>query len=172
MDVAEVAREVAAGNERIRVEAPTAPAMASLNRLAACRILEELVDNALRSRRTDHPVSIRVDLGDGSPEVRVSDEGAGSTRSDPRIFGPLEQLEDTELAGASGHRDGPRARADLGAGDGRRRRPRDVRSRRVRRSLWLVERENGSARRSLEATHVHVQQQPAATQFASMADPP
>jgi signal transduction histidine kinase len=93
-DVIDVAREVAEGNERIEVEAPTTPAMASLNRLAASRILEELVENALAFSAEDAPVRIRVQLEEGSPVIRVVDLGSGiDARSLPRIFAPLEQGE-------------------------------------------------------------------------------
>jgi signal transduction histidine kinase len=93
-DVTDVAREVAGGNERIRIEAPTAPVMASLNRLAACRILEELVENAIEFSADDRPVLIRVELEDGSAVIRVIDEGPGiDAKSLPRIFAPLEQGE-------------------------------------------------------------------------------
>ena len=93
-DVTDVAREVAGGNERIRIEAPTAPAMASLNRLAACRILEELVENAIEFSPEDRPVLVRVELEEGSAVIRVIDEGPGiDAKSLPRIFAPLEQGE-------------------------------------------------------------------------------
>jgi two-component system sensor histidine kinase KdpD len=93
-DVTEVAREVAAGSDRIRIEAPTAPAMASLNRLAACRILEELVENAIAFSPEDRSVRVLVDIEDGSPVIRVIDEGPGiDAKSLPRIFAPLEQGE-------------------------------------------------------------------------------
>ena len=93
-DVTDVAREVAADNERIQVQAPQPPAMASLNRLAACRILEELVENALAFSADDAPVRIQVRLEDGSPVIRVVDQGEGiDARSLPRIFAPLEQGE-------------------------------------------------------------------------------
>ena len=93
-DVTDVAREVAGSNERIRVEAPAAPAMASLNRLAACRILEELVENAIAFSPEDRPVLVRVDIEEGSPVIRVIDEGPGiDAKSLPRIFAPLEQGE-------------------------------------------------------------------------------
>jgi signal transduction histidine kinase len=93
-DVSDVAREVAAVDDRISVEAPAAPAMASLNRLAACRILEELVENALAFSPEDRQVIVRVGIEDGSPVIRVIDEGPGiDARSLPRIFAPLEQGE-------------------------------------------------------------------------------
>jgi signal transduction histidine kinase len=93
-DVTDVAREVAAENARIEIEAPKDPVMASLNRLAACRILEELVENALAFSAEDEPVRIRVGVEDGTPVMRVIDRGAGiDARSLPRIFAPLEQGE-------------------------------------------------------------------------------
>jgi signal transduction histidine kinase len=94
-DVTEVARDVAAQHERVRVEAPSAPVMASLNRTAGRRILEELVENALAFSPADEPVTVRVSTRRGSPEVRVTDRGAGIDQgSVPRIFAPFEQVED------------------------------------------------------------------------------
>jgi len=93
-DVTEVAYEVAQGRERVRVEATAVPAMASLNRAAARRILEELVDNALAFSAPEDEVVIRVTLEGPAPEVRVIDRGAGiAPESAERIFGPLEQGE-------------------------------------------------------------------------------
>ena len=92
-DVNEVAKEVASANVRLIVEAAGAPAMASLNRLAACRILEELVENALAFSGEDE-VQIHVTTEDGAPVVRVIDLGPGiDAGSLPRIFAPLEQGE-------------------------------------------------------------------------------
>jgi signal transduction histidine kinase len=93
-DVTEVAHEVATSDHRIHVEAPDTPAMASINRLAASRILEELVENALAFSPEDRSVSIRVTIEEGSPVIRVIDEGAGiDAGSLLRIFAPLEQGE-------------------------------------------------------------------------------
>ncbi|MEX0650749.1 MAG: response regulator [Actinomycetota bacterium] len=93
-DVVQVAREVAEGNHRVEVDAPAGPAMASLNRTAAHRIIEELVDNALAFSSPDAPVTVNVILGASGTEVRVTDRGPGI---DPdalhRIFEPLEQAE-------------------------------------------------------------------------------
>lgn len=93
-DVVQVAHEVAEGHDRVKVTAPGGPAMASLNRTAARRIIEELVDNALAFSSPDAPVVINVTLGVSGPEVRVTDAGPGI---DPdalhRIFEPLEQAE-------------------------------------------------------------------------------
>lgn len=94
VDVTEVARDVASSNDRIRVELSPTPAMASLNRLAATRILEELVENALAFSE-DLPVRIRVSMESGSPVVRVIDRGPGiGPDALPRIFAPLEQGEE------------------------------------------------------------------------------
>jgi signal transduction histidine kinase len=66
-----------------------------LNRVAARRILDELVDNALRFSPDDSPVRVSVSLGLACIEVRVIDEGPGIDPADRgRIFGPLEQLEE------------------------------------------------------------------------------
>jgi signal transduction histidine kinase len=94
-DVTQVAREVAEQHERVDVVAPPGPAMASMNRTAARRILEELVENALAFSPEDRPVRIEVKAMEGSPEVRVIDHGDGVAADVlPRIFDPLEQGED------------------------------------------------------------------------------
>jgi len=93
-DVTDVAREVSAGRGRVQVDAPSTPAMASLNRMAACRILEELIENALAFSSEPDPVVVRVTIEDGTPIVRVIDRGEGIEPSAlPRIFAPLEQGE-------------------------------------------------------------------------------
>lgn len=93
-DVVDVARSVARDHERVIVDAPVAPLMASLNRQAARRIVEELVENAIAFSAEDTGVTIRVSLRGSSPEVRVSDRGPGI---DPelaaRMFAPMEQGE-------------------------------------------------------------------------------
>ena len=93
-DVVDVARSVARDHERVIVDAPVAPLMASLNRQAARRIVEELVENAIAFSAHDTVVTIRVSLRGSSPEVRVSDRGPGI---DPelaaRMFAPMEQGE-------------------------------------------------------------------------------
>jgi signal transduction histidine kinase len=93
--VCEVAQDVAAMDPRVRVEAPEAPMMATLNRTAAKRILEELVENALALSPQDEEVVVRVSTGVAGPEVRVIDRGPGIDPEDaPRIFEPLEQAEE------------------------------------------------------------------------------
>jgi signal transduction histidine kinase len=92
-DVVEVARAVAGDHERVIVDAPVAPLMASLNRQAARRILEELVENAVAFSK-DEPVTVRVSVRSTYTEVRVTDRGPGV---DPelaeRMFAPMEQGE-------------------------------------------------------------------------------
>ena len=94
-DVTQVAREVAEVFPRVVVEATPGPAMATLNRTAARRILEELVENALAFSPSDMPVTINVRVNGHGPEVRVVDHGSGvSEEAFGRIFDPLEQGED------------------------------------------------------------------------------
>jgi len=94
-NVTAVASEVAAADPRIKVQAPATPAMASLNRIAAARILQELVDNALEFSATDREVRIHVSIAGDGPQVRVIDEGPGiEAELRERIFAPMEQGED------------------------------------------------------------------------------
>ena len=94
-DVAQVAAEAAELDERVRVEVPGHPIMATLNRTAARRVLEELVENALALSDPDAEVVVRVEVRDGLPEVRVIDHGPGvAPEAHDRIFEPLEQEED------------------------------------------------------------------------------
>jgi signal transduction histidine kinase len=94
-DVTQVAREVAEVFPRVVVDAAPGPAMATLNRTAARRILEELVENALAFSPSDAPVTINVRVNGHGPEVRVVDHGSGvSQEAFGRIFDPLEQGED------------------------------------------------------------------------------
>jgi DNA-binding NarL/FixJ family response regulator/anti-sigma regulatory factor (Ser/Thr protein kinase) len=94
-NVSEIARAVADGDPRVRVQTPAGPVMTTLNRTAGARILEELVENALAFSPEGAEVQITVSVRDGRPEVRVLDRGPGV---DPavaeRIFDPLEQAED------------------------------------------------------------------------------
>ena len=93
-DVVQVAREVAEGRDRVVIEAPGGPAMASLNRTAAHRVIEELVENALAFSPADAPVVVAVTLGASGPEVRITDHGDGiDPEAMHRIFEPLEQAE-------------------------------------------------------------------------------
>jgi signal transduction histidine kinase len=94
-DVTQVAREVAEVFPRVVVDAAPGPAMATLNRTAARRILEELVENALAFSSSDTPVTINVRVCGHGPEVRIIDRGRGVAQDTlARIFDPLEQGED------------------------------------------------------------------------------
>jgi signal transduction histidine kinase len=80
------------------VEAPADPTLTSLNRTAAKRILEELVENALAFSPEDRPVVIRVRDDGAGPTVRVIDQGPGiPPASQERVFAPLEQGEDLNV---------------------------------------------------------------------------
>ena len=94
-DVNEIAAEVAAGSPRVRLETPDRPVLATLNRVAARRILEELVENGLEFSDPAAPLVVRVDRTPGAVEVRVIDRGEGIAEEHlERIFEPLEQAEE------------------------------------------------------------------------------
>jgi signal transduction histidine kinase len=94
-DVSQIARDVAEMDPRVRVECPETPAMTSVNRTAARRILEELVENALAFTPEGDEVLVRVTDGGLGPEIRVVDTGPGiDPAAQDRIFDPLEQAED------------------------------------------------------------------------------
>ncbi len=98
VDVGEVARDVAARDERVHVATAAGLPAANLNRGVASRILEELVDNALRFSTPETDVEVRVGAGEDGIEVRVVDEGPGiDPREHERVFGPLEQLEELNV---------------------------------------------------------------------------
>jgi NarL family two-component system response regulator LiaR len=93
-DVTSVAREVAMAYDHIRIDAPRSPAMACLNRVAARRILEELMDNALAFSPDGDEVLISIRVRPDATEVRVIDHGPGVDPAvSQRIFDPLEQAE-------------------------------------------------------------------------------
>jgi signal transduction histidine kinase len=94
-DVIDVADEVARISPRVRVESPGRPMLATLNRVAAARIIEELVENGLEFSGDHDPVVIRVTGSQAGIEVRVIDNGPGvSEDALERIFEPLEQAEE------------------------------------------------------------------------------
>ena len=110
------------GRDRVVIEAPEGPAMASLNRTAAHRVIEELVENALAFSPADAPVVVAVTLGASGPEVRVIDHG---DRHRPRGDAPHLRAAGAGGAAQHPHPSGRRARAHPGAHvgqrDGRRR---------------------------------------------------
>ena len=100
VDVGDVARDVAARDQRVRVTTGDGLRPANLNRGVAGRILEELVDNALRfsTEEADVEVEVTIAPATGAIEVRVVDEGPGiDPREHERVFGPLEQLEELNV---------------------------------------------------------------------------
>ena len=124
-DVTAIAREVAQTDDRLVVEGPGRPVMATLNRTAALRILSELVENALAFSPEGETVTIRVTETSERIEVRVIDRGPGRRPGgrDPHLRapraggGPLHPHPPGRGAGAE-------PGAAVGARDGRRRDPR------------------------------------------------
>jgi signal transduction histidine kinase len=69
--------------------------LATLNRVAALRILEELVENGLEFSGEDDPVTVRIAEAPTGIEVRVVDHGSGIAEDAlERVFEPLEQAEE------------------------------------------------------------------------------
>jgi len=98
VDLVRVATQLAAETPRVEVIADGPLPVVPLNAGAARRILEELVDNALRFSPNGTPVVVRMDLHPDALDVRVIDQGPGIDPVDrERIFGPLEQLEDLNV---------------------------------------------------------------------------
>jgi len=94
VDLAAIAREVGAASGRVRVDADPRVPRVEVNPTVAHRILEELVDNALRFSGNDDPVTVGISRNGGGVEVRISDHGPGvPTELRERIFEPLEQGE-------------------------------------------------------------------------------
>ena len=94
-DVVDVAQQVARVSDRVRVETPGRPMLATLNRVAALRILEELVENGLEFSDEATTVVVSVEEAPAGIEVRVTDRGSGiSEDALQRIFEPLEQAEE------------------------------------------------------------------------------
>jgi len=94
-DVTSIAEEAAAANPRVQVKAPAAPVMTTLNRTAALRILEEMLNNALAFSDPEDEVVVEVTQAGARIEIRVHDHGPGvDPEAIGRIFQPLEQAED------------------------------------------------------------------------------
>jgi signal transduction histidine kinase len=95
VDLAALAREVAAASPRVRVVVPEDLAPVSCSPGAARRVLEELVDNALRFSEPPAPVVVTIEETPGWVEVRVVDRGQGiAPEAWDRVFEPLEQEEE------------------------------------------------------------------------------
>jgi signal transduction histidine kinase len=120
VDLASLAAEVAAGDRRVRVDARAGLPEAPVNPVLARRILEELIDNAVRFSPPDAEVVIRIDRRFEVLEVRVVDAGTGVEGDDiERIFEPLEQAEPLDVRTHQGAGVGlPLARAAARAMDG------------------------------------------------------
>jgi signal transduction histidine kinase len=98
VDVADVARDVASRDERVSVVTEERLPYAHLHRGVARRVLEELVDNALRFSPEGSAVVVRLAASPEAVEVRVTDHGTGiDPHEHERVFGPLEQLEDLNV---------------------------------------------------------------------------
>ena len=98
VDVAALAREFAAAEDRVQVVAEVGLPVADLNPVVARKVLAELVDNAIRFSPQSSPVEIRVGRGDGSVEVRVVDRGPGvEPAARQRVFQALEQIENLNV---------------------------------------------------------------------------
>jgi DNA-binding NarL/FixJ family response regulator/anti-sigma regulatory factor (Ser/Thr protein kinase) len=94
-DVNDIAQEMARLSPRVRIESSGSPMVATLNRVAALRILEELVENGLEFSDDSEPVTVRVGETQAGIEVRVVDQGGGVAEDAlERIFEPLEQAEE------------------------------------------------------------------------------
>lgn len=98
VDVAALAREFAAAEDRVQVVAEVGLPVADLNPVVARKVLAELVDNALRFSPQSSPVEIRIGRGEGSIEVRIVDRGPGvEPAARQRIFQALEQIENLNV---------------------------------------------------------------------------
>ncbi len=98
VDLVRLAEELASQSPRVGVEVEGRIPEVMLNPGAARRILEELLDNALRFSPEGSPVELRLTPAAGGVEVRVRDRGPGIAPEDrERIFGPLEQVEDLNV---------------------------------------------------------------------------
>jgi two-component system sensor histidine kinase KdpD len=94
IDLAAVAKEVAASASRVAVVAESALPPVPLNPILARRILEELMDNAVRFSPGETAIEVWVGVVGSTVKVKVMDQGPGiDPRDHSRIFEPLEQGE-------------------------------------------------------------------------------
>lgn len=89
-----LATEIASGNLRVRVAGEKDLPAVPLNPILARRVLEELIDNALRFTPADSPVEVWIGIVGNRIKVKVMDRGPGILVADrDRIFEPLQQGE-------------------------------------------------------------------------------
>lgn len=103
VDLAKLVREVATG--RVTVEVTNDIPRVHLNPVLAGKVLEELLDNALRFTPEDSPVEVWVGIRGLDATVKVMDQGPGIAIEDrDRIFEPLIQGEtvDSRVHGGLG----------------------------------------------------------------------
>ena len=103
VDLVALARDLAV--PRVSISGATGFPPVPLNPVLARRILEELIDNALRFAEDDSPVEVWVGLIDSRAVVKVMDRGPGIPDEDrERIFEPLQQGEavDARVHGGMG----------------------------------------------------------------------
>ena len=125
VDVGEVARDVAARDQRVRVTTADGLPPTNLNRGVAGRILEELVDNALRFSAPETDVVVTVGAGSDGIEVRVVDEGPGiDAREHERDLRSARTAGGAQRSDPPGSGHGAGARSYRRSRDGRRRRDR------------------------------------------------
>jgi two-component system sensor histidine kinase KdpD len=94
VDVPALVAEVARPLGRVRVDVERGIPLVWANRVLASRIVEEVVDNAIRFSPGEMPVHVGVRRWIDRLEVRVTDRGPGVPPQDrERIFEPLEQGE-------------------------------------------------------------------------------
>jgi len=97
-----IAKEVA-NSPRITIGAQPALPAVPLNPILARRVLEELLDNAIRFSAEDDPVEVWIGVVGSAVRVKVMDRGPGiAPRDRDRIFEPLEQGEAVDARVHSG----------------------------------------------------------------------
>lgn len=95
VDLVALANQIASG--RVSVVAPERIPRVPLNPVLASKVLEELIDNALRFTPEDSPVEVWVGIRGADATVKVMDQGPGIPQEDrDRIFEPLEQGENLD----------------------------------------------------------------------------
>ena len=89
-----LATELAAAFPRVRVAGDQGIPAVPLNPVLARRVLEELIDNALRFTPPESPIEVWVGIVGSRLKMKVMDRGPGIAPQDQdRIFEPLQQSE-------------------------------------------------------------------------------